>query len=150
MFYEAISFAAKLNYSHNNGDTFSPVLHVHGIRSGRRTIRAVPRPDEMVELLAPLGFTTADAKRYIDEHGVKIWLKLQKMLDSQYNVTPPPLTYKSKIPFMGGYVPIRLLPDDSEHNGHFGDGALYLKPGLMSDEIRGTVLRLFGETAYSV
>jgi len=130
--------------------TFAPHLHMKGIRSKRKTIRVIPYANEYFELLVPNGFTLADMKQFADENGQEISDGLQKMLDEEYPYEITPLSYESKIPYLGEYLPIRILPDGDESGGYFRDGAVYLKPGLTGEEIREAVLRLLGEMAYGI
>jgi len=106
--------------------------------------------DESIELDVPYGFYLEHLEAFMAENGERLYDDIQLGLDEQWDDPPEPLSYDSKIPFLGEYVPIRMLPDDSDSNGYFDDGAVYLKPGLSSGKIRRAVLDIFGNIAYEI
>jgi len=148
--YEFLDLSATIDGSPYAEGTFAPHLHMKGIRSKRKTIRVVPYANEFFELLVPNGFTLADMKQFVAENGREIYDGLQEMLDAEYPQKSAPLTYESKVPYLGGDLPIRILPDGDDSGGYIKDGAVHLSPGLSGDEIREAALRLMGEYAYGI
>jgi len=106
--------------------------------------------DESIELDVPYGFHLEHLEAFMAANGEEIYDDIQSDLDEQWEDPPEPLSYDSRIPFLGAYVPIRILPDDSDSNGYFDDGAVYLKPDLSSEGIRRAVLDIFGSIAYGI
>ena len=150
MIFEFLDLSITADGSPYTVGTYAPHLHMRGIRSKRKTIKVVPYAQEFIELLVPNGFTLVDMKRYVTENGSRIYNDLQKALDDENPHEPITLTYDNKIPLLGNDVPIRILPDEDESGGYFGDDAVYIKQGLTGEEIRETVLRLLGEGAYAI
>jgi len=106
--------------------------------------------DESIELDVPYGFHLEHLEAFIAENGERIYDDIQLGLDEQRDDPPEPLTCDSKVPFLGEYVPIRILLDDNDSDGYFDDEAVYLKPGLSGGKIRRAVLDIFGNIAYDI
>lgn len=144
-----IQISVRLGDEPHTEGSFAPHLHIKAYHENVKIINIAPRPDEIIEMQVPHGFYTADMLEFIETSGMKIYSELQKYLDAEQEGLPEPLTYNSTIPFMGEYLPICALADD-ESVACFRDQAVYLKPGLSSDGICESVLKLFGDMAYGL
>jgi predicted metal-dependent hydrolase len=148
--HEFIDFVAIIGDPPAYKGGFAQRVHIRGYRSKRKTIGVVTHENETIELKVPQSFTLADAKRYVDENGRDLLIKLNKMLDSMNPYKPAPLSYNSLVPFMGKDIPINVLPEGEEGDGYIRDNVVFLKPGLSAKEIKASVLHLIGEMAYGV
>jgi len=130
---------------------YARYLHVRAYHVPKcKRIKLMPCADESLEMDVPYGFYRADLEAFIAENGERIYNEIQELLDDEWPELPESLSYGSKVPFLGEYLPIRVLPGDDDSNGYFGDGAVYLKPGLSSSGIRSAVLDMFGSIAYGI
>jgi predicted metal-dependent hydrolase len=127
---------------------YVPHLHIKAYHEKVKVINVAPMPDEAIEMEVPHGFYTSDMLDFMEENGEKIYQALQRMLDGERESPPEPLTYDSKVPYLGEYVPIRLADEETKEG--FRDHAVYIRPGLSSGGIRDTVLKLFGDMAYGI
>ena len=128
---------------------YAPHLYVKAYHTNRKKVVITGCVGEHIEMEVPRKFKRADMETFISICGKEILEWLQKHLDDEQKNPPEPLTYESKVPYLGKYVPIHVLPDNNGA-GYIEDDAVYLKSGLSGDGIRNAVLDLFGDMAYKV
>ena len=129
---------------------YAPHLHIRAYHENVRKVRVSPYSNETIELSVPKKFILSDTKRFVADNEMALFAKLKEVLDNQFDVSPEPLTYDSKVPFLGKELPIRSIPENSDDTGYIEDGAAYLKQGLSSVEIHEVWLTLLGEVAYGL
>lgn len=127
---------------------FAPHLHIKAYHEKVKTIDISLRPDEVVEMSVPQGFTKRDMLTFIEQNGEEIYGKLQEALDGESDQSAMPLTHNSTVPFLGKSLPIILL-DDAKELCRLTDHAVYIKCGLSDKEMRTAVLDMLGENAYT-
>lgn len=117
----------------------------------RKIVDAVFLGDERIELYVPNKFDSSrDLKGFMDEYGVELLAEKIRRLneESKKFCNSEPLTYNSKIPFLGKYLPIRIIPDGDKRDVFLQDGAVYMCAGLIDSEIRFLLLKLCRNEAY--
>ena len=143
-----IQFSQRISTSPYETGKFAQHLHIKAYHSRRKKIMAVPHENEIIELLVPNAFTWDDARQFVADNEQELLDGLNEFIDKKSGQTPQPLTYDSKVPFFGEYLPIHILPDDDENDGYFRDGAFYVKGGLPGFIIRSITFKRLGEMAY--
>ena len=144
-----LQVSVRLNGGAYAEGEFVPALHIKAYHENVKIINVVTCPDEIIEMQVPRGFTENDLLNFMKINGKQIYNDLQRRLDKERSNPPEPLTYNGKVPYLGEYMPIRVL-SNGEMNEGFREHAVYLKQGLSSDGIRESVLRLYGKMVYSV
>ena len=129
---------------------YAPCLHIRAYHENVKEVVLTSYMDDKLEMEVPKKFYRADMETFISVCGKEILEMCKKKLDDEWDKPPEPLTYESKIPYFGEYVPIRILPENESVDRRFENGALFLESGLSSDEIRDAVLDLYGDMAYGV
>jgi hypothetical protein len=146
--YGPIQISVRISDEPYEEGKYAPHLHIKAYHSTRRKINITPCKNELIEMEVPKKFKRSDLETFVSICGKDILERLRNFLDAERESPPEPLTYNSKVPFLGKYVPIRILPNTSTDNGYFNNGAVCLKAGLSGDEIRDAVLGLLGDMAY--
>ena len=129
---------------------YAPYLHIRAYHTNRKTIKITPCDNEIIEMDVPKKFKRADLETFISINGKKILERLRDFLDAERKNPPELLTYDSKVPFFGKYIPIQSLPDENNSGGYFDNDFVYIQAGLSSDAIHDAVLGLLGDIAYGI
>ena len=140
-------FSQRISTSPYEVGKFAPHLHIQAYHENRKKVVVIPHEHEVIELLIPQRFTLSDTQQFVAENEQELLDGLNAYIDNKYKA-PQPITYESKVPFLGEYLPIHILPDNDDSDGYFRDGAFYVKDGLPGFVIRSIVLKRLGEMAY--
>ena len=144
-----IQISARISDEPYEEGKYAPHLHIKAYHTNRKKVVITGCVGEDIEMEVPRKFKRADMETFISICGKEILEWLRKHLDEERKNLPEPLTYDSKVPYFGKYVPIRVLPDNNGI-GYFENNAVHLQAGLSGDEIRNAVLDLFGDMAYGI
>ena len=117
----------------------------------RKIVDVSIQKDERIELYVPMKFdSSSDLKIFMDEHGIDILAEKNRRLDEETEAvsSTEPLTYDSNLPFLGEYLPIKVIDTDDTREVFVQDGVIHMKAGLSSDGIRASLLKLCRNKAY--
>jgi len=117
---------------------------------GRKQVNVNICDDERIEVYVPMRSKPFDMRHFMDENGFDILLEKNRRLDEESKAysEAEPLTYESKLPFLGEYLPIRVIPDNDSRIVYLQDNAIYIKDGLDDTRIRSALLMLCRNKAY--
>jgi len=107
--------------------------------------------DEHIQLFVPMEFdSSSDLKVFMDEYGIDILVERKRRLDEETEAisNAEPLTYSSKLPFLGEYLPIQIIDDGDSREVFVQNQAIHMKAELSSDGIRASHLKLCRNKAY--
>jgi len=117
---------------------------------GRKEISVNICEDETVEIYVPTWFEPEDTKRFLDENGRAILDERAMRLDEDRikHSNAKPLTYDSKLPFLGESLPIQIISSDDVREVFIQDNAIHMKADLDDAGIHATLLKLCRNMAY--
>jgi len=117
----------------------------------RKKVDAVILEDERIELYVPRKFNSArDLKIFMDEYGLALLTEKNRIFDEESKAIRKigPLSYDSKLPFLGRYLPIKIIAENDNRDVFVQENAIYMKAGLSDTEIRFALLKLCRNKAY--
>lgn len=142
------AFAHKLStYPYDERIHYAPRLHVQAYHmvSGKKPHHRI-YADELIDMNIPKNWKLAHTKEYIAQCETELYTALQEILDDEFDIAIPQLTYESVFPYLGSDLPISAL-----HDGGFPrieKNAVYLPAGLSEKELRAAALDLLNDKAY--
>jgi predicted metal-dependent hydrolase len=119
--------------------------------AGRKKVNVQIHEDERIEVYVPMWDNPAKMlKAFMEENADTILVEKNRRFDEDTKAVSnaESLTYNSTLPFLGEYLPIRIMEDSDNRDVFIQNGAIYLKNELDDKRIRQALLKLCRNMVY--